>query len=435
MLEYAITGMPVTLEVFLLTSLVLTLHRIASEVDATPAVAPRGKLALAGLLTAALYLTDPIFFWLLPVGLGAVLLLCRPIRVAASGYYLLPLAVLTLPWMARNWIVAGNPLFGLQGAEVWMWTHSYPVNLAYRMSPDELVASPRLLTDVVGKLVRDLSTALQSIPQGTMGGSLPFFIPGLFVRFKVESAGRIRAIAGVMLLASVGGSLLFHFELTLLLSVMPVLLVFAVAYLVHLVQQAQLSRNALVGVVAAGFVICALPLVHDLAFVERRSALTEAESARSLARMARQDEVAISDQPWLVAWYGDRPSVWIPRSDTKTLEVRNQFPRARWLYLTDQAAEFSPQWRSVYQAFLQWNNLYKQAMTENKKPPATLRIDGQGHPLLQALHGFVSVQPVVAAADAPVLAAIPVSQPSARDHSPADPRLASDTSNSPAPAR
>src|SRR5207237_533585 len=106
LLEYAASGLHITLYVFLTTCLLLTMYDLAarprSPGSPLRSALPKNKLILAGILTGLLYLTDPIFFWIMPVILVLVIQLNPERRLQAALWFLLPLAVLVLPWMVRN---------------------------------------------------------------------------------------------------------------------------------------------------------------------------------------------------------------------------------------------------------------------------------------------------------------------------------------------
>lgn len=396
MLEYAISGLPITLYVFLTTALMLVLHRLAgrSEEQAAsgPRPLPKGQLVLAGVLTAALYLTDPIFFWLVPVIFGAVLWVGGDRRVQAALWFALPLCVMMLPWMARNAALTGNAVFGHRGYELWMYTDLYPDTLAYRMTRAELIPGAGLLQAIIKKVFLNVNLAIAGLPQVHGSWLLAFFLPGLFFRFTDTAANRVRSVLLLSFGALLFGTLLFTINLPLFVAVVPGLLVFAVAYLLHLFQQAQLPRRSVALVTALLAVVLVYPLFADLALVGRPAHMNEVTSAKGLALLTKPGEVSLSDQPALAAWYGDRPSLLIPATDARVKEVKEQ-TGARWLFLTQQVRGYSPAWETVYNAFAQWNAVYAQARTLKQSPPQAMRINGQGGPLLEALDGFTTVQP------------------------------------------
>jgi len=420
LLEYATSGLPITLYIFLFTSLLLVLFNLAAwrrkrEQQPAPASAslPKLQLVLAGLLAGALYLTDPIFAWVVPVVIVAALWIMPVRRLSAAAHLLLPLGLLMLPWMIRNGMLTGNPVFGLRGMEVWMDTRTYPGNLAYRIEPGGVVPTGLLFQDVLRKLAVGFGTVIDTLPQITASWLLAFFIPSLLFRFSDSAAMTLRNLLvtcfGLILL----GTLIFGVEMPLFVALMPAMLVFAIAFLMHLLRQAQVSRSG--GMVVAGLaaLVVAYPLVKTLALQPRPVALSEVASAKAFAQVAQRDEVSVSDQPWLVAWHADRPAIWVPASDNQLKAMKERFPETRWLFLTPSARSLSKEWESIYDVFERWNSVYVQARNTGKKAPASLRIQGKGHPLIEALDGYSSIGLGDNAVLTAVVAGIPSAAPRA----------------------
>lgn len=430
LLEYATSGLPITLYIFLSSTLLLTLYHLASwrkkwERSApgrTPKL-PRLQLCLAGLLTGALYLTDPIFAWLIPVVTVGTLSLVRADRLRAAANLLMPMGLLVLPWMIRNGALTGNPVFGLRGMEIWMQTTTYPGNLAYRVEPGGVVPSALLFQEVLRKLVVGFGTVLETLPQITANWLLAFFLPCLLFRFSDSAATTIRNLVVVCFGALLVGTLLFGVEMPLFVSLIPTMLVFSVAFLMHLSRQAQVSRGGAVALTAAAAVCAVFPLAKDLTLDERVRALPEVASAKALARVAARDEVSVSDQPWIVAWHADRPSVWAPAADNQLPAIRKQFPEARWLFLTPAARSLSPEWSAIYDLLQRWNQAYVQARNSGKQEPPVIRLQARGHPLLDALYGYVTVGMGENAVPSAVIAAIPPGPKNATDPRSTDTRL------------
>ena len=417
LLEYAASGTQITLYIFLMTCLLLILHELSA---ATPEPGkagrlPRVMLLMAGALTGLLYLTDPIFCWVIPVVIGAVIVLYRPVWPQALALCLLPVLLLVGPWMYRNAALTGNPVFGLRGLELWMNTKGYyPGLIGYRMDTSDFVPGEGLFKAVVQKVLLGTGQVIQAFPQVTASWVLAFLLPSLLFRFADPAANSLRRIMMWCFLALFVGTLLFSIQMPLFVALIPTMLVFSVAYLLHLIEQANLGRGSALGVAALLAVAVVFPLVSDVALADRPQTLKEAATARALGRMTQKGEVSFSDQPWIVAWYADRPSLWIPTEDTQVAKARQRFPSARWLFLTDQAANFSPEWQYVYSSFQQWGATYLQAKENGKPPPSRLVISGKGPTLFEALDGFMSVDPVKDGAPSAVIAAVPLKDGAAK---------------------
>jgi len=416
MLEYAISGLHITLFVFLTTSLLLAVYNIAAHnrnhTDRQQFRVPRAQLVLAGLLTGALYLTDYDFFWFVPVMIFAILWLNTAKRVSAFFWFITPLVVLIAPWMARNALVAGNPIFGLRGYEIWMNTALYPEMSAYRMAPAELIPSVQLFKAVVKKVLLGTGQAIRAFPQVTASWVLAFFLPSLLFRFTDVATNAVRRVMMYCFVALLAGTLVFQISMPMFVSVIPGMLMFAVAYLIYLVQQARLSRGSLVwlGMLMTGAVV--YPLISDTLLIGKASPLRDVPAVKAIvARSSDRTDVCISDEPSIVAWYADRPSILIPRDYERVKEARRRFG-ARWLVLTERSIHLSQEWRDLYTNMLGWNMANVRARNGKDPVPGPYRVPSGKHPLNEGLNGFMAIEPLKDTSPFTVVAVAPATKSS-----------------------
>ena len=411
MLQYASEGSSVPLIVFLATCLFLALDRVAVKshaVSADPAnKPPKAALIMTGLFAGLLYLTEPFLFWVLPIVVLSVVLWHPHRRGLAALWVLLPLSLVVLPAMARFGMLAGNPIFGLRGAEVWMTTRPYPGFSGYRMYPGDMDTGSGLFKYVLLKVLMAANTGLTALQHMPANCLLLFVVPGLFFRYGDRGVNKIRSVALACLLGVFVGNIFLTFDATLLTVAFPVLLLYAVAYLVHLVQEAKLNSLS-VSLAAAGIgAVLLIPLIASLLTTRTPAVVPEAEVARALQKQSGADEVSFSDQPAISAWYANRPSIWIPVSAPQITSLRKQFPKARWLFLTSDAHNLSEEWGIAFNSLMDWNQHYQEAQQAMQATPTALRITGKKLPLTEALDGFETVPPVGTAMPAAILAVAP----------------------------
>ena len=410
-LEYAISGLPITLCIFLVTALFLVLYRIgARKAQAAQPDAPlRTKMILlAGALTGALYLTDPLFFWIIPIALGSVIWSGGSRWRKAVMLFLLPLCALALPWMARNLIVTGNPVFGMRGLELWMNTPKhFPGRTAYSLYSDEFPRGVYLLPAVGKKILMSLDTILRAMPQISDTWILAFLLPCLMFGYTSPAATMLRRVMMFSALAIMFGMLLFEIEMPLFCCLVPTMLVFSIAYLAHIVKQAKLSHLSLSIVSTLIGITIFYPVLNQMILAEKPRAAVETPAAKALGKMAQPGQLVLTDSPEEVAWYADRPAVQIPAVDVKVADIRSQFPEMRWLFLTPQARQQSADWRYLYDRCLSWNTKYLRAQMTNSEVPVSMQITGDSKPLYKALAGFTSVGPLRGATPTTVIAVLP----------------------------
>lgn len=414
MLQYACSGLPLTLEIFLMTSLLLVVYRMTSQRfdnEDSKAGPSSGSLILAGILSGFLYLTDPIFVWVLPVIAGLVLWIFGSRRWQSLAVFAVPVCVLCIPWMVRNSMLTGNPVFGLRGMDIWAFTpHYYPGDQVYTIMPDDLSPGKDAFMAVVMKVFSGLGDVIQQTPQIAASWVLAFFLPSLFFRFADKAVNTVRAAALLCLGAIVVGLLPMDLALHMpvLTCLMPTLLIFSVAYVTYLVQQARLTRKG----AALTFCIIAVAAIYpmiDMMFLSgvRPGALKEEASAMSLKQLTQKDDVSFSDQPWIVAWYADRPSVWIPHDDSQVAAIQKDYS-VRWLFITENARALSPAWEYLQANFEKWNMVWQMHQGSGQAPVPSIRINANKQvPLFDALQGFTSVPPPPDASPTAVIATLP----------------------------
>jgi hypothetical protein len=140
-------------------------------------------------------------------------------------------------------------------------------------------------------------------------------------------------------------------------------------------------------------------------------------SALALAQRAAPGDVVLTDQPWTVAWYADRPAVLLPEKAERIETVRKMLPTTRWLLVTQSVGSASAEWQAIYALLLRWSVQWiaSQAPNSTLKPPDAFVIQGNQAPILTALSGFAPFPPlepidVRKPGAAPVVAFVPPPQ-------------------------
>jgi len=428
-LDCAVSGRQITLTLLLATALFWVLVRLLRLADEGASDSRNDRLLMAaGALAAALYLTDPILIWLAPVFLAPVVWI-QANRARAAALACGTFALLAVPWMARNGVLSGNPIFGLRGADVWMGTRVYPVDSGYRELPGHLAATRELFGALVEKMLAGVNRILTGIPQLSSTWILAFFLPGALFRLHDPASNGLRLAWVAAAAALCAGMLLFGVHVPLLAALLPVALLYSVGFLAHLFKQAKIDgpgRNVACSVIALATLY---PLFSDLALAGRARPLPLAGAARLLRQQSVLGDVCVTDEPWAVAWYADRPALWIPLGDDEMRDAAARVTGIRWLVITDRARSLSPDWQLVYDGMADWNAAWRKARDEHGPAPAPAIVGATGPPLMDALNGFESVEPsdvqpsslVVARVLAPGGGLDPASSPGASPNGSVDP--------------
>jgi hypothetical protein len=177
------------------------------------------------------------------------------------------------------------------------------------------------------KLLTNLRTLLQSdLPR--LGGSWvsAFFLVGLMVRFHNPATRRLRCFLLLCLPLLLAVQALGRTQLSeaspdlnsenLLVWLAPLVLVYGVSLFFVLLEQIEVTlllqaRSLIVGLFG---VIACLPMLlvflppptSPLAFPPYYP-----PHVQDVANYMRPDELIMTDVPWAVAWYGQRPALWL----------------------------------------------------------------------------------------------------------------------------
>ena len=200
-----------------------------------------------------------------------------------------------------------------------------------------------------------MNQILRMLPAISISWVLAFFLPSLLFKFKDKSSESVRRISLACFFALVVEMFFFSVQLPLFVGLMSVFMMFALAYIQHLIQQARINKFGTFSIVSLLVLTVVYPLFHDMVLKDRPQPLRLSPAARELGKRMAPGEVCVSDQPWITAWYADRPTAWIPARDEKMGELRNRIPQANWLFLTEQSKKFSPSWEYVYSNFYRWS--------------------------------------------------------------------------------
>ena len=293
-----------------------------------PEAARPGKarrwMAAAGACVGLLAVSHALTIWLF---VGALIYLGGHFRrhVPLVVIFAFAFALFYTPWLARNYRVSGQP-FGLARYEIY---DGVAGSTAQRMRN---VDGP--MTNEVAsyffrpKIQHGIREQLAGLT-GALGSNLiaiAFFL-GLLNVFRRPEVNSLRwAILLMWALAIVGMGLAGPGENESMPAIapnqigvlfLPVMLGFGLAYLLVLFSRRESASNVLVRFAFYGalFLASALPLIfsllpsHSLPF---QYPPYYEPGINLLGAWTAPRDVIASDMPWAVAWYADRPSLWIP---------------------------------------------------------------------------------------------------------------------------
>jgi hypothetical protein len=283
-------------------------------------VGHRGTLSwslLCGAVCGLAYLADYDALVLAIPVLGLLVYSQRSRRARHASMFLVGLAIVMLPWLARNWAVGGNPLAGLRSYAVATQTASYPQMSIYRVTDSQVGGSlafvARHKRESVKKLLLNLGSFQAALP-ATLGLCLVALVGlALFVEVGGQAGNRAKW-------ALVGGLALLGVKLAagqpryeLLCALVGVAAAVGAAAFMAEMQARRFARRTRLGATAGVLAVAVLPLLGAAA----APAGGRTPSQRNLEYLGRalpEDAVVIADQPWAVAWYANRLAVWMPEA-------------------------------------------------------------------------------------------------------------------------
>lgn len=317
--QYALSGLPQMLMLFLFHCTLYALVRAVQAQDLggggvgiwlAAAGAGFGLLALSHALTIWIFVPALIFsiFYFRPRGWAAVIVL---------GAFL----ILYTPWLARTYLVCGNP-GGTAIYAVFDEIHHPEAGHMRRNAADLEGVSPGFFRN---KIVGNLSTQFNRIFQ-YLGWNVValFFFASLLHQFKRHDTAIARWMLLAMWAGAVVGMLVYGLpeeqgvaanQLHLLFT--PMMVCYGLAFLLVQWNRWNLEYRLLrIAFLVVLFILCGLPTIFAIVLPTTKPTLRWPPYVPPyisvLNDWMKPDEIVTSDIPWAIAWYADRRSLWLP---------------------------------------------------------------------------------------------------------------------------
>ena len=331
MWNFSLSGLPQMLMLLMFSCALYFAYRASEStseggLSMVPAV-------IAGVFLTLLALTHWMTVWL---ALGYIIyaaIVIRPRGVVAA--VVLVLIILATLWpVMRNINVTGSPL---GTAYLTLYSGLGASSEDAIMRSGSLDDAPPIVDGILGKILRSSLLQLTDIIP-FLGGIIvaPLFFLCLLHPFKRESIANFR---WAILLMFIGSALALAFfgisrdpldpnQLHILFA--PIMTAYGLAFIsilwtrLEIVNTTPMLRNVHYIVI---ILISALPLIialpqkvrigmhlRDRGGVPHWPPYFAPALSNTLKSVVPEDQIIVSDQPWAVAWYADRMSVWLPPS-------------------------------------------------------------------------------------------------------------------------
>jgi 4-amino-4-deoxy-L-arabinose transferase-like glycosyltransferase len=375
-----------------LATLLVTLAFAAAlggaPVPADPEATPAGRHANAWCVGSggALGLAVLAESFLLPLAVPLILFIHSRRRDAwrrPALSFAVGLIVPTAPWVARNWIHTGSPLFSTRQYALVERTWTWPGRVIYQDLtwrtdwPVALVA--RRPMDFVRKVGRDLADERSSA-----AGATEFVVAGLLIGLllltspdRTRRAFHLTVVGAVAVQALVGA--LFTPATALFACLLPAASVVVAERVLDLTRQPDTAPSrrqaaARIALPAGLLLLIVLPTLARLcAAPEQRH---HSDAAAVLKAALPPNAFVMTDVPWFVAWYADRPAIELCQTDGQFDTISDSVERIDALYLSGSeesrpVAERGNWWWMAYT----WRGSFKNLLPEPLPiPGAVLRV-------------------------------------------------------------
>ncbi len=336
--KFSVSGLPVLLLLVIFLGLVWCLTRFEAlgrreSLGQNPGPRQRFLLAMAaGWLTGMGMLTHYAFGWVMvPVAIFFALFGgARRTGLAVAAF--LVFAGTVSPWIARNFLVSGTP-FGTAGYAVLEGTLPFPGSrLMQSLSPD-LTSAHWVLPYLTKLQTNGVDLLLNDLPRLGGGWMGILFLAGLLLGLRNVVARRLRYFTvtclGVFLVVSALGRTPWSALApdlnteNLLVLLTPLAVIFGVAFFLTLLAQMNVPAPQ-VRYLVVGLVVVLVRLPFITTFLPPKTSPVAyppyyPPDIQKFSAWLQPNELMMSDVPWAVAWYGDRPCAWT------TLNCQDEF--------------------------------------------------------------------------------------------------------------
>jgi hypothetical protein len=390
--RFSVSGLSTLLLMVIFLGLAWCLVLLEQEAR-EPKRGPIVILVLAGLAGAAVGLgglTRYSFGWLIIPVLVFLVLFGGQRRVALALLALAVFAAVMTPWILRNYSVSGSP-FGTATYTVVENTVLFPENRLERSLEPDL--SRLFLAAFWLKFDANLRQIVTSeLPRFGGNWITAFFLVGLLVSFRSPTIARLRyfllGCGLVLIIAQALGRTQLSEEVpevnseNLLVLLVPLVLLYGVSLFYLLLEQMPLpfpeARFLVMGIFS---LVGCLPMLFVFMPPKPSPVVYPPylpPAIQTVAGWLTEGELAMSDIPWAMAWYGQRQCVWLtlkctpdakdPKSHENFFAINDYEKPIRALYLTPQTMDdrFLTQW--IKAGELSWGNFILESIVKKKVP-------------------------------------------------------------------
>jgi len=301
--------------------------------------------------------------------------------------FLAAFLIIISPWLVRNYLLMGSPLFSLQKFEPAMFTAAYPGYSMYMMLEkiniiDFVKNHPQ---EVWAKVLAGWNEFREGFFRPEMSGISPyllgFFLISLVIPFKygpafgsaqssafgtaygpangaVNTHRGVRVLLAACFIIQLAALLVIHFISRLFFMFMPFYIIFATAAVVwalsFIAARLPVKKNGFIAVftilIMGFFAVTNLPLWSPIKTADTPITGLR-DSVKAITDMSSREQLIISNDGHLLAWYGDRYAAKLPYRVDMIPEMEELAP-LKLIYLSSRVSwnipEADDSWRELF---------------------------------------------------------------------------------------
>jgi len=316
MWQFTLSGLPQMLMLFLFSIAAFCTLTAMEKRSSAPAVL--GLLFAAGIAFGLMVLAHGAAIWIFLSWLAFALLYFQP-RGVAGLVAVGALAIVVIPWLARNYSVSGSPL-GIAGYELVAPVNSGESGYLRSISgppPFSGINPLHRLKNAVFLHTEDLFSFLG------MNLAAAMFFVSLIHRFRSKNTAMFRwcillmwlgAFAAMAFCGVQGNVSRNQFHVLFI----PIFVFYGLAFLMVLYTRLEVQLPAIrIAFLSLVVFLCSLPLLATLLAGQGIAIQWPPYVPPFIAILSdwfEEKEVIASDMPWAVAWYANRPSILLPQT-------------------------------------------------------------------------------------------------------------------------
>ena len=375
-LRYAISGLETLLLTFLFTALLFLLYLHWASRDLRLLWS-----GLAGLVVGLIYLTEYawVIIWL--PALAVIFFNSREKRLLPNLGVFVALSVLVaMPWFVRNANITGNPFFSFRWTESVMGTLQHSGNTLYRTwdtAPPGFVGfvieEPRQTYQKVRSSLLGVWPTIADTPGPFLWG---FFLAAILFPFAglYPSGGtgfeRVRKFTYVAMFLILVVFAFLGTAARTLVPFVPIITIIGLALFCQLltrriagVESERVERRWNTVGVGAIVLVHVMPLLLVMVTAFPRPVTTGRpfmRAANELNSLVAEGRPVVTDIPWVIAWYADRPAVYLPLRPVDMRRIENEVGRIEKLVLTPSLVRVAEKERAK-----SWARAWNRALRED----------------------------------------------------------------------